>query len=97
LHGFDPASPHWKAALQEDPPLEKEFSKTLTREFMEYLDRGYGECFLRNPELAEIVAKALQHFDGIRYWLGDFIVMPNHVHVMACMMGSIDLQKQCDS
>ena len=97
VHGLDPASPHWKAKLQEDPQLEKEFSQTFTREFMEYLDRGYGECLLRDPELAEIVANALRHFDGTRYWLGDFIVMPNHVHAIVCMLGSTELQPQCDS
>ena len=31
---------------------------------------------------AAIVEQALRHFDGERYWLGHFVVMPNHVHLI---------------
>jgi REP element-mobilizing transposase RayT len=46
------------------------------------LDAGYGSCFLRNDGLAEIVEKALLHFDGERYELHAWCVMPNHVHTL---------------
>jgi S-adenosylmethionine decarboxylase proenzyme len=48
----------------------------------EYLDKGYGECYMRRPEIAEIVANAVKHFDGERYHLFAWCVMPNHVHVV---------------
>lgn len=48
----------------------------------EYLDKGYGESYMRNPVIADIVAKALTHFDGDRYHLYSWCVMPNHVHVV---------------
>jgi type I restriction enzyme R subunit len=64
---------------------------------MAYLDRGYGACPLRQSAAAEIVASALQHFDGDRYHLGDFVVMPNHVHLLTCLIGSTELEAQCDS
>jgi REP element-mobilizing transposase RayT len=44
------------------------------------LDRGLGACLLGRPECAEIVAAALRHFDGDRYALLAWVVMPNHVH-----------------
>ena len=47
-----------------------------------YLDRGHGECWLRQPEIATVVQSALWHFDGIRYQLLAWVVMPNHVHVL---------------
>jgi REP element-mobilizing transposase RayT len=47
-----------------------------------YLDTGHGECHLKSPELAELVAKAFQHFDGDRYELRAWVVMPNHTHVV---------------
>ena len=34
-----------------------------------YLDAGKGDCWLANPQVAKIVADALQHFDGKRYVL----------------------------
>jgi REP element-mobilizing transposase RayT len=46
------------------------------------LDQGYGACVLNEPEVAEIVEGALRHFDGERYWLGSYVIMPNHVHVL---------------
>ncbi len=47
-----------------------------------WLDEGHGECVLRDERAAEIVANALSRFQGERYWLDAFVVMPNHVHVL---------------
>jgi len=52
---------------------------------------------LRRPELAKIVADSLLHFDGDRYRMGDFVVMPNHVHLMAVFRSPELLKTQCDS
>jgi REP element-mobilizing transposase RayT len=46
------------------------------------LDRGSGAAWLRKPELAETVAQTLRHFEGERYHLHAWVVMPNHVHVV---------------
>ena len=46
------------------------------------LDRGHGPDWLVRPEIAEIVVAALKHFDGQRYDLHTWCVMPNHVHVL---------------
>jgi carbamoylphosphate synthase large subunit/REP element-mobilizing transposase RayT len=48
----------------------------------EWLDQGHGECILRQPPIAATVANSLRHFDGDRYALDSFVVMPNHVHVL---------------
>lgn len=48
----------------------------------EYLDAGYGSCYLRTPRIARLVEEALFHFDSQRYRLIAWVVMPNHVHVM---------------
>ncbi|MCZ7637771.1 MAG: transposase [Verrucomicrobia bacterium] len=41
-----------------------------------------GSCVLGRPEVAGIVIEALEHFDGQRYALHAWCVMPNHVHVV---------------
>lgn len=46
------------------------------------LDRGFGACVLRQPPLAAIVEDSFLHFDGKRYWLLAWCIMPNHVHVL---------------
>jgi putative DNA methylase len=48
----------------------------------EYLNAGYGACYLSDPRIACLVEDALFHFDGKRYRLIAWVVMPNHVHVM---------------
>ena len=47
-----------------------------------YLDAGHGSCVLARPECAQIVIDNWQHFDGQRYRLLAWVVMPNHVHVL---------------
>jgi hypothetical protein len=47
-----------------------------------YLDAGRGECFLSNPVIADMVANALCFFEGERYELRAWVVMPNHVHAV---------------
>ena len=47
-----------------------------------YLDEGTGACHLRRPDIAELMAGALRHFHESRYRLDEWVVMPNHVHVI---------------
>ncbi len=60
----------------------KEYRKQFTDEIEEWLDRGIGECHLKYREVREIVSSALLHFDGERYDLNCFVIMPNHVHLL---------------
>ena len=96
-HKIDPTRDDWRGRLIELPELQREYDLNFTREFMEYLDRGYGECVLRDPRLATMVVKSLRHFDGERYRLGDFVVMPNHVHLLVCLLGTTEIEAQCKS
>ena len=47
-----------------------------------YLDQGYGECYLRDPRVATMAQDALLYFDGARYCLRAWVVMPNHLHLL---------------
>jgi REP element-mobilizing transposase RayT len=51
-----------------------------------FLDSGCGCCFLRDPSIAQIVENSLLFFDGKRYRLSAWVIMPNHVHVMINMI-----------
>ena len=46
------------------------------------LDRGAGQCFLSDAQVADLVENALLFFDGERYQLLCWCIMPNHVHAM---------------
>ena len=75
-----------KRALQQGRELseaERERLDELYSERVEsYLDAGHGACWLRQEPVAQLVQNALRHFDGERYRLAAWCVMPNHVHVV---------------
>jgi len=66
----------WQALLA----IEDERERRIKIE--SYLDAGHGECHLRQPEIAALVQENLLHFDGSRYRLLAWVVMPNHVHAL---------------
>jgi len=47
-----------------------------------YEDEGHGACWLRDERIGQLVENALLHFDGQRYRLLAWCVMPNHVHTL---------------
>jgi REP element-mobilizing transposase RayT len=61
---------------------EEIINRDFLRKVERYLDRGAGACHLRRPEIARLVAGALRFFHEERYLLREWIVMPNHVHVL---------------
>jgi type I restriction enzyme R subunit len=96
-HGVEARGAGWRTTLRNQPELEREYNQTFAREFMAYLDRGHGECVLRRPELAAILAKSLRYADGGEYHLGDFVIMPNHVHLLVGLVGETDVLRLCTS
>ena len=74
----------WLASHPEpwNEELEAEYHELFSKSIDAWLDAGTGDCILKNPAIAEIVANALRHFDGDRYLLESFVVMPNHIHVL---------------
>jgi len=72
-------NPRKPAATQDS--IEK-IERDYFRKLENFLDANHGECWLKRPEIADLVAGALKFFDGERYRLDAWIVMPNHVHVV---------------
>ena len=65
---------------------EENIGRDFRRNIERYLDQGHGACHLGRPEVADLVVKALRHFEGRRYLLNDWVVMPNHVHAVVWPM-----------
>lgn len=86
LHDSVPAEQvdRWKKELhwREDMTLSDPQSVQLRRRIDAYEDAGHGECYLRDARIAGVVDTALRHFDGDRYRLIEWSIMPNHVHVL---------------
>ncbi len=96
--GLDPESPDWKKHLQKLPLAEiAEFHATFTEARHRFLDQGYGSCALRDPACAAIVRDSLLHFEGDRYQMHGFVIMPNHVHLLVTFPDRQAILEQCES
>jgi putative transposase len=88
----------WHEVLDELPSLDRQrFYRFFNRQRELFLDNCHGACSLRIPELAEIVAASLMRFDSERYRMGDFVIMPNHVHLLAAFPEPTAIEKQVAS
>jgi REP element-mobilizing transposase RayT len=65
---------------------QEELLRWYSNRVDKHLDAGHGICYLRDPELASLVAEAVQFFENQRYELRAWVVMPNHVHVVVWPM-----------
>ncbi len=85
----------WMDQLEMDGNLEKGSEKyiALERKIHTYEDSGYGQCYLRNPLIHNIIKEAFEKFDKVRYELLDWVIMPNHVHVLLTPYQGFSLPK----
>jgi putative transposase len=65
--------------------------------FDNLLDGCQGACHLKDPSLSATVGKSLLHFNGVRYVVSDFVVMPNHVHLLVGFKSDLSITTQCES
>lgn len=57
------------------------------------LNRCHGACPLRRPEAVEVVIGTLMNFEGVRYVMHAYCVMPNHVHAAFTPLAGFQVQK----
>ena len=54
----------------------------MRRRIEAYLDRGCGSAYLKDARVATLTQDALLHFDGARYRLSAWVIMPNYAHAL---------------
>ncbi len=70
----------WQQELAWLAPTDVEMH--VRRRIEHYLDQGHGSRCLGHAPIGRLVEEALLHFDGVRYRVHAWVVMPNHVHVL---------------
>ncbi len=97
VHGLNLDALHgdaWREAYESIPAGERDkFERRHYRRFHDYLDTGHGACRLGQTENARIALDALLFFHGQRCWMGDVVVMPNHVHALIVPKDGFELQR----
>ena len=98
-HGIDI---HWQRSEPERfrqavaklaPIARAAFQREMARQFFLELDQCHGCCALKQQEAQTLVADSLGFFHGRRLWVGDFVVMPNHVHVIVQPFAGVPLEE----
>ena len=78
---------------REDTKDQGEQGKTLFRKNVEnYLDKGFGECFLNDERVAEMMQNSLIFFHEKKYHLIAWVIMPNHIHFLATLLKNVELR-----
>lgn len=75
-----------------DPAYAREL-RSLLKKAESCLDRGLGACHMRDQRIAKVVADAILRFQGTRYELLAWCVMPNHAHVVFSPFGENRLEE----
>lgn len=69
-----------EAALERCPPSLRDQARV--RRLKEWRHNGAGCCALRHPQVAQVMQDTLLRFDGERYRVAAWCIMPNHVHTL---------------
>lgn len=86
---------NWLELTSQLAPQDlREYQQLFSQQFHQLLDAGHGACALRHPEVRQHLEDVLHHSDGMRYYLGDYVIMPNHVHLLAQMNFGFELKSQ---
>jgi hypothetical protein len=106
---YDPLPKHALAEIEtEQNRLQKQPRRLTQAEHLKlqraafakldaYLDAGVGSCWLRDSKIANVVVENLKHFDGERYRLFAWCVMPNHVHTAVKIFPKHSLERVLQS
>ena len=60
----------------------REYAERFQGAVEKWLDAGYGSCIFGKADVRQVVEAALRNYDGSRYSLYAFVVMPNHLHAL---------------
>lgn len=71
----------------------KEYYRLFSERVEGWLNAGHGSCVLKDEANAAIIANSLKYFDGEKYNLDEWVVMPNHVHVLVKPIGKHNLSE----
>src|SRR5436190_23542472 len=65
----------------------------LQKRIERYLDQGFGEAFLGNTQVAQLVQDDLLSYDDLSWRLSAWVIMPNHLHLLATRFESANLSE----
>lgn len=87
----------YAAAYHQVHEIERQrYEKEQAKQLHVELDRCHGCCVLQDKAVSECVAEALM-FEADHWWVGDFVIMPNHVHLLVQPLSGFPLEESLGS
>lgn len=77
----------YKTQLEQRSITDIEYHRKIDK----FLDNGNGATYLTDISIGEVVEENLLRFDGERYKLFHWVIMPNHVHVRLAPYENVSL------
>jgi REP element-mobilizing transposase RayT len=68
----------WRSELEMNSITDADFRRRIEY----YLDQNYGSSYLQDDRIAMILQDTLLKWDGERYKLIAWVIMPNHGHIL---------------
>ena len=78
------------AKLPEE--MRRAYERLIGKTLDKFLDAGHGTCVLKMPPIRKVLVDAMKHVHGKRVWTGDYVIMPNHVHVLMTPCDGFELE-----
>lgn len=63
-------------------PLQQEFHRKFTVIWHRWLDKGWGDCCLRQPDARQCLIDQFSHHNSEAANLDAWVIMPNHFHAL---------------
>lgn len=73
--------------------VRRAFEREQAKMLHEELDRCHGSCVLKHSQPRQEVVDSIPFFHGQRLWLGDYVVMPNHIHALLIAFDAWELEE----
>jgi putative transposase len=92
--GIDADSANWKQSLAQLSKDERRSYERLVGNLLNVsLDKCLGTCSLKDPQIGRHVQGALEFFHGSRILIGDYVIVPNHVHALMTPIDGFELEE----
>lgn len=80
-----------------DDDIKRQYSKLISNPVENFLDAGYGNCILKEPAIRQHLIDAINYYDADRFAVLAYVIMPNHVHMLAVPLNGYALDNTISS
>ena len=79
----------WRLELAQNAITDADFRRRIEH----YLDENYGSGYLRDTRIASVLQDTLLKWDGERYKLISWVIMPNHAHILLTLEQGVSVSE----